>query len=120
MRVAVVSDIHGNLTALEAVIGGAPRPGQLRRYELALLTGLGLLPALVDCCACGEPVAPEPGDTIAFDAVRGGVLCLAHGRGAPRLPVAVLAVRRERVGSSRERDIDRGTTDRSSTANART
>lgn len=78
-------------TALEAVIGGAPRPGQLRRYELALLTGLGLLPALVDCCACGEPVAPGPGDTIAFDAVRGGVLCLAHGRGAPRLPIAVLA-----------------------------
>lgn len=76
-------------TALEAVIGGAPRPGALRRYELALLRGLGLLPALVDCCACGEPV--EPGDTVAFDAARGGALCLAHGRGAARLPGAVLA-----------------------------
>ena len=78
-------------SALEAVIGGAPRPGQLRRYELALLAGLGLLPALVDCCACGEPVARGPGDTVAFDAARGGVLCLAHGRGALRLPGAVLA-----------------------------
>ena len=65
-------------TALEAVIGGVPRPGQLRRYELALLAGLGLLPALVDCCACGEPVPCSPGDTVAFDVGRGGVLCLAH------------------------------------------
>jgi DNA repair protein RecO (recombination protein O) len=78
-------------TALEAVIGGTPRPGQLRRYELALLTGLGLLPALVDCCVCGEPVLREPDETVAFDAGRGGVLCLAHGRGAPRLPGAVVA-----------------------------
>ena len=78
-------------TALEAVIGGTPRPGQLRRYELALLASLGLLPALVDCCACGEVVQREAGDTVAFDAVRGGVLCLAHGRGAPRLPGAVVA-----------------------------
>ena len=78
-------------SALEAVIGGAPRPGQLRRYELALLAGLGLLPALVDCCACGEPVPRGSGDTVAFDAARGGVLCLAHGRGALRLPGAVLA-----------------------------
>jgi DNA repair protein RecO (recombination protein O) len=78
-------------TALEAVIGGAPRPVQLRRYELALLAGLGLLPALVDCCACGEPVPREAGDLVAFDAGRGGVLCLVHGRGALRLPAAVVA-----------------------------
>jgi len=78
-------------TALAAVIGGTPRPGALRCYELALLAGLGLLPALVNCCACGDPVLREPGDTVAFDAPRGGVLCLAHGRGAPRLPGAVVA-----------------------------
>jgi DNA repair protein RecO (recombination protein O) len=78
-------------TALEAVIGGVPRPGQLRRYELALLAGLGLLPALVDCCACGDPVPCSPGDTVAFDVGRGGVLCLGHGRGALRMPGAVVA-----------------------------
>jgi len=78
-------------TALAAVIDGTPRPGLLRCYELALLRGLGLLPALVDCCACGEPVGEDPAATVAFDAGRGGALCPVHGRGAPRLPGAVLA-----------------------------
>lgn len=77
-------------TALEAVVGGTPRPGELRRYELALLRGLGLLPALEVCCACGEPVEVESAQTVAFDAERGGVLCLAHERGAPRLPAEVV------------------------------
>ena len=76
-------------TALEAVIAGAPRPGELRRYELALLHALGLLPALELCCVCGEPaIASSQG--VAFDAVRGGVLCLAHDRGASHLPPEVL------------------------------
>ena len=76
-------------TTLEAVIAGAPRPGELRRYELALLHALGLLPALELCCVCGErALASDQG--VAFDAVRGGVLCLAHDRGAAHLPAEVL------------------------------
>lgn len=82
-------------TALAAVIDGPPRPGELRRYELALLHALGLLPALELCCVCGEPVRQDPGGGVAFAAERGGVLCLAHERGALRLPAEVLAVARE-------------------------
>ncbi len=82
-------------TALDAVIGGAPRPGELRRYELALLHALGLLPALELCCACGEPVIDRADDTVAFDAMRGGVLCLAHDRGATHLPGEVVRLARE-------------------------
>ena len=84
-------------TALDAVIGGTPRSGELRRYELALLRGLGLLPALTDCCVCGEPVLAA--EALAFDAERGGALCLAHERGAPRLPAeVVVAARRLAAG----------------------
>lgn len=82
-------------TALAAVIDGPPRPGELRRYELALLHALGLLPALELCCACGEPALAGVEGTVAFDATRGGVLCLAHERGAPRLPAAVLDAARQ-------------------------
>lgn len=78
-------------TALEAVVAGTPRPGELRRYELALLHALGLLPALELCCVCGEPALAGAQDTVAFDAARGGVLCLAHERGALRLPATVLS-----------------------------
>ena len=81
-------------TALEAVISGPPRPGELRRYELALLHSLGLLPALELCCVCGEPVQADAGGMVAFEATRGGVLCLAHDRGALRLPAAVLTAAR--------------------------
>jgi len=38
---------------------------------------------------CGEP-ALASSEGIAFDAVRGGVLCPAHERGASRLPADVL------------------------------
>ncbi len=78
-------------TALAAVIDGPPRPGELRRYELALLHALGLLPALELCCVCGAPVMACAERMVAFDAARGGVLCLAHERGALRLPASVLA-----------------------------
>lgn len=83
-------------TALEAVIGGAPRPSELRRYELALLAGLGLLPALGGCCVCGQGVAiGRWGDatdvTMGFDAGRGGLLCGEHAIGAPRVLAAVVA-----------------------------
>ena len=78
-------------TALTAVIDGPPRPGELRRYELALLYALGLLPALACCCVCGEPALPGLGG-VAFAAERGGVLCLAHERGALRMPAEVLAM----------------------------
>ncbi|MFZ6183020.1 DNA repair protein RecO [Nannocystis pusilla] len=75
--------------ALEQVIGGAPQALHLRQYELALLRCLGLSPALTSCCVCGSEVGGE--DSAAFDGPRGGVLCLEHERGAPRLPTAALA-----------------------------
>lgn len=80
-------------TALDAVIGGPPRPSELRRYELALLGGLGLLPALAGCCVCGADVAA--GATLGFDAGRGGLLCGEHAAGAPRVDPAVVAAMRE-------------------------
>ena len=75
--------------ALEQVIGGAPQALQLRQYELALLRCLGLSPALTSCCVCGSEIGGE--DSAAFDGPRGGVLCLEHERGAPRLPTTALA-----------------------------
>lgn len=76
--------------ALEQVIEAPPRAVSLRQYELELLRSLGLLPALDDCCVCGQPVVPV-GETVAFDGPRGGALCLRHEAGAPRLPEATLA-----------------------------
>lgn len=81
-------------TALDAVIGGAPRPSELRRYELALLGGLGLLPALTHCCACGA-AAPEVDATLGFDAGRGGLLCGEHAAGAARVAAEVVAAMRD-------------------------
>ncbi|PCC67325.1 DNA replication and repair protein RecO [Nannocystis exedens] len=75
--------------ALEQVIGGAPQALHLRQYELALLRCLGLSPALTSCCVCGSEVGGD--GSAAFDGPRGGVLCLEHERGAPRLPTAALA-----------------------------
>jgi len=81
-------------TALDAVIGGAPRPSELRRYELALLDGLGLLPALANCCVCGA-VAPAVDATLGFDAGRGGLLCGEHAAGAARVAAEVVAAMRD-------------------------
>ncbi|WAS89925.1 DNA repair protein RecO [Nannocystis punicea] len=75
--------------ALEQVIGGAPQALHLRQYELALLRCLGLSPALTCCCVCGSEVGGD--ESAAFDGPRGGVLCLEHERGAPRLPTSALA-----------------------------
>lgn len=79
-------------TALAAVIDGPPQPGELRRYELALLHALGLLPALACCCVCGEPASAGSDGGVAFAAERGGVLCRVHERGALRMPGEVLAM----------------------------
>lgn len=77
--------------ALEQIIAGAPQALHLRQYELALLRCLGLSPALTRCCVCGVAVEVEGDGSAAFDGPRGGVLCLEHERGAPRLPTAALA-----------------------------
>lgn len=76
--------------ALGAVIEGPPQALTLRQYELALLRCLGLLPALGECCVCGDEV-PAQDETVAFEGVRGGTLCSRHEEGAPRLPVAAVA-----------------------------
>lgn len=83
-------------TALAAVIEGAPRPAELRRYELALLDGLGLLPAVQNCCVCGVDVVSGAADgALGFDAGRGGLVCGEHAAGAPRVDAAVVAAMRD-------------------------
>lgn len=79
----------------EAIAAAIERaePSVLRRFELALLENLGLLPALERCSVCGsEAVADARG--LPFSIERGGVLCLAHGRGATAVPVDVLVLAR--------------------------
>lgn len=76
--------------AVGETLRNAPRPAVMRRYELRLLDSLGLLPALEACCICGG--APGSGSEHAFTAGRGGVLCVVHGAGAPRVPAETLAL----------------------------
>jgi DNA repair protein RecO (recombination protein O) len=78
-------------TALAAVIDGPPKPGELRRYELALLDGLGLLPSLEVCCVCGADAGPGADGAVGFDSGRGGLLCGLHAAGAARVDPAVVA-----------------------------
>lgn len=85
---------------LAALIDGPPRASELRRFELALLGALGLLPAFDACCVCGEPIAPG---AARFDGPRGGVLCPEHGHGAAHLGGEVL---RLCVGLLEAGDVD--------------
>ncbi|NVB41930.1 DNA repair protein RecO [Pseudenhygromyxa sp. WMMC2535] len=90
--------------AIETVIsggacegGGSTRPAILRRFELGLLEGLGLLPALDRCGVCGSPVLASigvDGRGVPFSVSRGGALCLAHSRAAGGIPAPVLALAR--------------------------
>lgn len=76
--------------ALAAAMEGT-HPALLRRYELSLLEGLGLLPALSHCSVCGSPV-DEQDQGVAFSRERGGALCLAHSRATQRIPASVLSL----------------------------
>lgn len=72
-------------TALGRTIEQTPDPAVLRWFELRLVSGLGLLPALEHCAVCGEPALNEVAlarDAVRFDDRRGGVLCTVHGAGA--------------------------------------
>lgn len=69
-----------------------PEPSVLRRFELGLLDAVGLLPALERCGVCDQPALADEGGGVPFSAERGGVACLAHGRGARRVPAEVLAL----------------------------
>ena len=72
-------------TALSRTVADTPDPAVLRWFELRLLAGLGLLPALQQCAVCGEPALTEVAlarDAVRFDDRRGGVLCSVHGAGA--------------------------------------
>jgi DNA repair protein RecO (recombination protein O) len=75
-------------SAVTDEIATGPDALLLRRYELALLSVLGHLPALAHCCVCGADVAV---DDVPFDAARGGTLCLAHAGMAHRISGEVLA-----------------------------
>ena len=82
--------------ALEVTIEAAhsPEPASpawLRRYELGLLDGLGLLPAFERCGVCGSP-AHEDRAGRAFSTTRGGALCLTHARGARRVTPGLTAL----------------------------
>lgn len=90
--------------ALARTIDSAPRASTLRHYELHLLLSLGLLPALDACAVCGEPLAKGP--TVPFDELRGGSLCLAHGRTATRRPTPVLHAAHTLLVATSETQID--------------
>lgn len=82
----------GLCEALEDAIEHAASPlgpAVLRRFELGLLDGFGLLPALRSCSVCGSP-RHETDEGVAFSRERGGVLCLAHARMAPRISAELL------------------------------
>ncbi len=84
-RFAALSEAVGETLRAE------PRPAVMRRFELRLLDSLGLLPALHECCVCGE--ADLGSNEIAFDADRGGALCPAHAVGAPvHIPAQTIAL----------------------------
>ena len=85
------------IEAIEATMSRA-EPGILRRLELGLLEGVGLLPALHRCGVCGSP--PHVIDEqVAFSVERGGVLCMVHGRAARRIPLAVIELADEVLAS---------------------
>ncbi|MEZ4381484.1 MAG: DNA repair protein RecO [Nannocystaceae bacterium] len=86
--------------SLAALIEGAPKPAELRRFELALLDCLGLLPTFERCCVCAGPLA---GEAIAFDGLRGGALCPDHDSGAPRIAAEVLGLAAGLVDGGPER-----------------
>lgn len=76
--------------AIDFVLHQIPNPAVLRWFELQLLASLGLLPALVECCVCGESL--EGRDSIAFEPARGGALCDLHaGASGARVSEGLLA-----------------------------
>lgn len=90
---ALLLQLLGALDRLPA--GERPRVEPLRIFELRLLQAVGLGLSLRDCAACGQEV--PGGRVVAFDRVRGGVLCAvcrAGGRvdAAEALPDEVRAV----------------------------
>jgi len=81
---------HAFELALTVTIAETPDALALRRYEIALLHHLGLLPAFALCCVCGAETEHAGTSALPFDALRGGVLCPAHARGAEAQPAALL------------------------------
>ena len=80
----------GLIEVIEATMAHS-EPVLLRRHELGLLRGLGLLPALEQCGVCASPPHRLPLG-VAFSAARGGVLCGLHGKAAGYIPEGVIAL----------------------------
>ena len=80
--------------SLERFISSTPlTPLELRRFELALLRLLGLLPQFAECFICMKPLCVEQMTKtveLGFDQYRGGLLCPPHSRQAPRIRAGVL------------------------------
>ena len=67
--------------ALDALVA-APATLPLRRaFELRMVSTLGFAPVLDRCVVCGV----DAGEVEHLDLHRGGVVCMAHARGAPRI-----------------------------------
>ncbi len=88
---AAVPSVFAELcVAIDAVLetaktGNEHDPAILRRFELGLLDGLGLLPALERCGVC-QRAGHEDERGLAFSIERGGVMCELHAYEAGRIP----------------------------------
>ena len=61
MRLAIVSDIHGNLTALDAVVADIERRGADRVLHGGDLALAGCQPAeVIDRACCSRTTRPRP------------------------------------------------------------
>jgi DNA repair protein RecO (recombination protein O) len=91
--------------ALGRTLDAGADAGVLRRYELRLLRALGLLPALDACAVCGDALAEGAG-IVPFDDSHGGALCPLHGRGAGRVPIAVLEGAQRLASAGTEAEVE--------------
>jgi DNA repair protein RecO (recombination protein O) len=89
----------------------SPSPSTLRAYELKLLEGVGLAPALDRCVACGNQELDDRESSAAggdhcFDLRRGGVVCSSCGRPGHGGRALAGAVRRALIALGRAPSLE--------------